>query len=600
MREGQEARVNWPIWPTLGSEQMRLLDLQPAVDISDSLCCTLRMASLTQSPFYEAVSYVWGHDSHRKTIKVDGTETVITNNLFDVLHSLRRKDSVRTLWIDALCINQADPEERYNQVKIMGRIYQQAFNVAIFLGSHWDGLDIARDYLELAAEREEAHFDPLLKPHLEVRGYNISMPHLRNNLSRFFSSDWFFRVWTVQEFVLARQTSFLYGTTVIDGGRFMKGFASIRRHISSRCCGPRSLLECGERFFDVMIHIESLINMRASLASTDLLQVLHDCRRRKCTNPLDRIYGMLGMDFKGQSSGILPDYSITTEELFVGLTKEQMDRTKTLDILTYVDMGRQTVLNLPSFVPDWTMESTNRLTHMLSVDQQLATTHYKASGEIPAKFEFRFKDNGHLMLTKGVIIGYIESVGTPGTFSDLESFSQAKDIVSEARELARLPSQPPISWQAATPQELAFWRTLCGNLTINYLEGDREWTVSDPELDYESYLRWNRAMNKLQEGQPAVVGDEPFQDALIPNLSGRRFTRTETGLIGMVAADSLPGDVIVVLPGGRIPYVLREKHGTSALENAKTYRFIGNAYIDGFMYGEAAEHDAEWASLFIV
>jgi hypothetical protein len=58
----------------------------------------------------------------------------VTTNLYAALHSLRLKNAERTMWIDAICINQSSVAERELQVKLMRDIYQQADGVVIWLG----------------------------------------------------------------------------------------------------------------------------------------------------------------------------------------------------------------------------------------------------------------------------------------------------------------------------------------------------------------------------------------------------------------------------------------------------------------------------------
>lgn len=70
-------------------------------------------------------------------------EERITSNLHDILINLRYQERVRTIWVDASCINQKDEHERSEQVQLMGRIYREAARVVVFLGQEWDGVNIA-------------------------------------------------------------------------------------------------------------------------------------------------------------------------------------------------------------------------------------------------------------------------------------------------------------------------------------------------------------------------------------------------------------------------------------------------------------------------
>jgi hypothetical protein len=166
--EEQQRRRNSPARLTLGDEEIRLLELRSATSSADPIECSLRMFSLAATPDYEAVSYVWGDQSLVEVARVNGVEKGITSNLRDLLVNLRHQEVIRTIWVDALCINQDDEQERYEQVKLMERIYREAACVVVFLGQAWDGVDIVCEYLKLAAQQADAHLDPTLDPYLEV------------------------------------------------------------------------------------------------------------------------------------------------------------------------------------------------------------------------------------------------------------------------------------------------------------------------------------------------------------------------------------------------------------------------------------------------
>jgi len=157
---------------------IRLLQLEPANDRSALIRCSFITVRLADRPAYEALSYVWGTYSQRETIRVATADVSVTTNLFLALSSLRHPDTPRTLWVDALCINQADVEERSRQVSIMGLIYTEADNVVVYLGEEWDDHKIAYEYLEAAGGQGEAHFVASLAPHLEVGSWHYSRPIL--------------------------------------------------------------------------------------------------------------------------------------------------------------------------------------------------------------------------------------------------------------------------------------------------------------------------------------------------------------------------------------------------------------------------------------
>ncbi|OTB14402.1 hypothetical protein K445DRAFT_47438, partial [Daldinia sp. EC12] len=95
--------------------------------------CSLEIRDLCSGGVDEALSYVWGKSKVSKYINVDGCPFPVTENLFNILTSLRNQHTARPIWIDAICINQADSGEKVHQVRLMRDIYSKAKKVTIWL-----------------------------------------------------------------------------------------------------------------------------------------------------------------------------------------------------------------------------------------------------------------------------------------------------------------------------------------------------------------------------------------------------------------------------------------------------------------------------------
>ena len=188
----------------------------------------------TRTLQYEALSYCWGQGTKEKFIEVGGKVILITSNLYDALQYLRFERVTRTLWIDQICINQSDTEERNQQVQQMGDIYCNATSVTAWLGS----ATIASDFIlgslsrvdDLSAdltgfytskELQEGH--PIyesIKFHLgaSVQAQNPEVdrpepiwPTTFKHLETLLASPWFKRIRIVQEAGLARSLFFQAG-----------------------------------------------------------------------------------------------------------------------------------------------------------------------------------------------------------------------------------------------------------------------------------------------------------------------------------------------------------------------------------------------------
>jgi hypothetical protein len=111
--------------------QIRLLHL--TLDSTFSIRCRLVVSSL-QDVEYTALSYTWGDTTDRVPIECDGKELLVTWNLYTALKQLRADELSGPFWIDAICINQGDLQEKIAQTKMMKEIYTHASRVLIWLG----------------------------------------------------------------------------------------------------------------------------------------------------------------------------------------------------------------------------------------------------------------------------------------------------------------------------------------------------------------------------------------------------------------------------------------------------------------------------------
>lgn len=126
--------------PLQNNSSVRLVTLQPAAS-GEPLNCHIAEAQSLENVSYEALSYAWGNDESGESVHIceaSDEEQVfrtfpITRNLCEALQRLR-SDAPRTLWIDALCINQKDSTEKGFQVARMGHVYRNASCVIVWLG----------------------------------------------------------------------------------------------------------------------------------------------------------------------------------------------------------------------------------------------------------------------------------------------------------------------------------------------------------------------------------------------------------------------------------------------------------------------------------
>jgi hypothetical protein len=155
---------------------------------------------------YEALSWCWGRTiSDYAVVVTKGTENYkmrIRKDLALALSYLRHMDKARTLWIDAICINQENSVERNQQVQMMSRIYTRADNVCIWLGEQDDESEVAFKFIK----EELTHlkdFDSISSN----KEYSYKWQALMVLMQR----EWFSRRWVVQEVSLANKADIWCG-----------------------------------------------------------------------------------------------------------------------------------------------------------------------------------------------------------------------------------------------------------------------------------------------------------------------------------------------------------------------------------------------------
>ena len=180
-----------------GRREIRVLTLH-AGHFDSPIFCTLSQPCVIEQTRYCALSYVWGNPEYTLDIIVNGVSRPVTTNLEAGLRHIRRKSQGIVLWIDALCIDNDNVQERNEQVSSMGEIYSSAARVIIWLGEDdRDGRTGLFDHLQaLSAENVIIN---------RYRGYQA-----KRAILALPQNQWFRRVWVIQEMALAKEEPTLY------------------------------------------------------------------------------------------------------------------------------------------------------------------------------------------------------------------------------------------------------------------------------------------------------------------------------------------------------------------------------------------------------
>lgn len=139
-----------------GSHSIRLFDLQAVPPGRDDypLAGHLRVQCLRDQPEFTTLSYVWDAEhSVGSTISSHphGIDLPITDSCFQALRHIRKQAGAVTIWVDSICINQADDAEKESQIPLMQQIYSCASVGYIWLGEGSPELYAAIDELEALA-----------------------------------------------------------------------------------------------------------------------------------------------------------------------------------------------------------------------------------------------------------------------------------------------------------------------------------------------------------------------------------------------------------------------------------------------------------------
>ncbi|KAF1829300.1 HET-domain-containing protein [Decorospora gaudefroyi] len=506
--------------------------------------------ALEYQPRYEALSYTWGDAEVSELGHVDGgqesgepfTTLGLRPNLASALRHLRYVDETRVLWIDAICINQEDIEERNEQVKRMTNIYTLAWRVVVWLGEEFGDSKHALATLRHIGRQLEA-----TKSGRIIAAPNAAEPQLWRNdhspsfdqrtwdaLLDFVERAWFYRIWCWQEIKLgSRHATLQCGGDTISWDKLW---------LAALCLNNKDILP-SIRFREKCRHI---VFLKYDATGHPMSNILDISRSKGCSNPRDKIYGLLGITPAYFSSSIVVDYLRPVEDVYKEAFLTHLNATKRLELLKHCDLANRQIGG-PSWVPDWS--KTEFAAPILS--EQLS------SGMSRAWFTYSEPD-------------VLEVIGTQ--YTTIKTVSGPASKVEEETLLAvgewyqDLPNKGTYATGETT--ETAFALTLCMNRTrarhpYSHFLGTPEWIAT-----LRSYLRLTVA------SQDDAIYSARETANTIQKIRGRRFFTTETGHMGTAPAGAQPGDSICLLLGTYAPMVLRRTASGQFL-------VVGECYVHG-------------------
>ena len=406
---------------------IRLVVIPPRLKHNDRITCTLRVERLGLNPEYEALSYCWGDPKVTEEIIVNNYPLQITTNLASALRVLTMNGKGRKLWIDAICINQLDNEEKEHQVPLMREIYSKSVAAIIWLG---DGDPITHDgmfFLQKAAEKfqteESVGFEGvrranhplrlLLRPgSLDFVLTQRQLPRPTKNPIHYYRSSievlsrpWFRRVWIIQEVAVAKGAVVLCGEDIISWESLVNGV----RLIEMLTVPTTSLYTYGDLQVPPHFFFNVLQSTREDIQNGRYLN-LRDTLRRfqpfESSWPVDKIFALQGLlqhpehltiDYKSPVHRVYRDVAAT-------IIQETSDMSLLLDC--HIVTTGPAVPKLASWVPDW---SANRQRIVAALTSVFARETFCAT--LGTNADFHFSSDGSVLQANGLAVDKIDKLG---------------------------------------------------------------------------------------------------------------------------------------------------------------------------------------------
>lgn len=537
-----------------------------------------------EAPSYEALSYVWGSANQPSYANVSTSQRSgvisITRNLDVALRHLRYKKKPWYLWVDALCINQANIKEKDIQVTKMGTIFATADSVIAWLGPKENNSDEAMTWFQIIGRKLDADWETLtMRPRLSDATKELAVQQERENLEtfeyikEFGEAPWtieqarsvyfilirpfFERAWIVQEIRLARRVLFQCGTRTLSEDDFWTAVMSLQR-------SPRvnAGIVCSKAWFEACQRAWYLAVGRNRVKQESIDSLRGNLGHLICNDPRDKIYSALGlMDPRTQSLQIVPSYTQATEKVYMDIAQRVVTHLSSLDILEQCELSSRH-LDIPSWVPDWSTPMKSGTLH----------TTWSACAYVASRASFDI--NGLHCTVSGISIGRITEVRD-------RSKPLHEATISEWIEFTRSwrPALESLNDTYVTGEELTevYCRVLIANQFSSILHSG-----AFPEFSY-SFKSLNMVWSddeSEEEIKKGLCKSNSYIRKMSAVMCNRVLFKTIGGHLGLAPLGTQAGDVLCVLLGCHLPIILRPTVDD-------TYEVVGHCYAHGLMNGEA-------------
>ena len=602
--------------------EIRLLELLPSQNRDSLLEGRLSHVSLDAKPPYQCVSYVWGQPEFTELIQLNGIPLYITLNLHQVLQHLRLASESRTLWVDALCINQKDDVEKGKQVALMKEIYQLSKVDLVWLPSqtkasgHADsipwrlrgnstvqiltrGLEIVRNIQSgkiTKGEVEEREWRPWFKRPLAESAMKSQAgeSHPQSRLEIEVEATEFIRhtfrdvpiwkrVWIMQELAYSPRILLLSGATELHWQIISSFLANSKYNqavgtiVGGHESWEPSIVDYAlEAANTIELQRRELLNNK----QTSFMDTLVKFRHTHATDPRDKIYAVLSLVSEPHSINI--DYRKSKKEVFTESAIALINTMSNLDVICqsyWESPATRPKSNLPSWVPDFThgKQSEDLYYHFVFAQRSV----FNAGGTLcrtPCKTL-----DGSILQVSGVRLGQITRLST---YKRRDHYKEGAQDWFQSLFKECILDPPSQKYVTGESHLQAFWRTLvmdCKAYPIQRLSPE------EVNTDHQIFEKWvaNLSSPMPYHDDDVHPAPPPLSEWLLErSMEAWTFGVTDGGFYVMVLRDGTKeGDLVVTLDGAETPVVLRSDHDYK--ESGKdVFHVVHVAYVHGFMDGE--------------
>jgi hypothetical protein len=612
----------------LSGRTFRLLHIAPAPDQHQQLECYCLPYNIDESPPYEALSYVWGNPNPSDELFCNGQSIQVGPSLSHALRRLRYQEATRIVWVDAICINQEDKDEKSHQVPMMGSIYSLAKRVVVWLGQ--GDAQQTRKAFECSAiialacldhdERQGIPSDHSTRHEDVILPEKLFDPLILSSLKELYVRPWFSRIWCIQEIRLAADAQVIWGddelpwfALAMSASWIFDKAGTIDARNGNSGDSMASLLD------------EIPVKNADMLRDKDryhLLDALQHFREAESTEPKDKVYGLLNIvSPRSEVEALGVDYGKSVDQVYADTVLTVIQLYSRLTAFAYIthhvnyngpgseddgnpkDHKREPRYRYRSWAPRWDDWA---VAPPLGVPED--SCPWSACGEYKATKTVEGHMAPEKLCLKGVVYGKVIDVEGIMDFHNLsdpeyigdpeftEQSANGDEIMADAEDVNVISDpierHPFIKAFERTDVNLSigrFARTLtrgCWGPADDYLQLKNE-SVRARHIDACSHTM-RRLLQLERFGDEGEYGHNPdsaqFQQNAYYVCEQRRLFWTEKGLYGLGPHCMQIGDIVVVLYGGNTPYVLRPR--------GDEYIFMGQAYVDDIMNGELFQGSA--------